>query len=651
METKSTITERKKIGELLIEAGIIRPEELPIGLQQAEDRALRLGEVLVMLRYLSAEDLEAVLAAQSMIGDDSISEADAVEALKIASTHRMPFAKALKQIESKPQGQLASADQIDELKLLTDELSQTELNVGTDHRDLVPILLKIGDVRMRNKQHSDAEYAFKRAQQIYEKAYGPKHSKLTGSLTRLANLYAESARYQEAEALQWKVIDITQTTFGSEHQEVAKAHKALARLMEAQGRLKEAEQFYLSFLKIMEKIHGPDHPDLVDGLRHLASFWKKQGKRPEKKRLGDILVESDFVHHDQLQQALQHCQKTGMPLGQALVKLNILTEEDLRPALQAQLLVGDGVLPIQLAVRALKDSRQGRIFFEDALKQLGWQPDSFTTQELKMLLTTADELMTAEIALGSDHAGVAVLSMKLGDNYMAQKKYSEAEPLYKRAIAILEKFFGPKDLEVSVALGKLAKMYTTQGKLIEAERLFWRALEIKQQVLGQNHLDVAESLDDLGYLQIKQGNPDQAERLFLSSISIKEKVLGKTHVKVIDSLVGLADIYYSESKLEQAEGTYLRLIKIKQQQGDSGVLLAPLLEKLGDIYFAKNDHSNAETQYEIALELRETADDYSIATAELMEKYAILMKVTKRFEESSKMDQKAQLLRRGFKPS
>jgi tetratricopeptide (TPR) repeat protein len=48
-----------------------------------------------------------------------------------------------------------------------------------------------------------------------------------------------------------------------------------------------------------------------------------------------------------------------------------------------------------------------------------------------------------EKALGSDHPKVANILHNLADLYCAQERYSEAEPLYQRALTIREEVFGP----------------------------------------------------------------------------------------------------------------------------------------------------------------------------------------------------------------
>ncbi len=59
--------------------------------------------------------------------------------------------------------------------------------------------------------------------------------------------------------------------------------------------------------------------------------------------------------------------------------------------------------------------------------------------------------------------------------YKTQGKYTEAEPLYKRALRIDEKALGPAHPGVATDLNNLAALYDAQGKYAEAEPLLKRA--------------------------------------------------------------------------------------------------------------------------------------------------------------------------------
>jgi tetratricopeptide (TPR) repeat protein len=57
-----------------------------------------------------------------------------------------------------------------------------------------------------------------------------------------------------------------------------------------------------------------------------------------------------------------------------------------------------------------------------------------------------------------------------------QGRYAEAEPLYKRSLAIREKALGPDHPDVALSLNNLAGLYDNQGRYAEAEPLYKRSL-------------------------------------------------------------------------------------------------------------------------------------------------------------------------------
>ena len=67
----------------------------------------------------------------------------------------------------------------------------------------------------------------------------------------------------------------------------------------------------------------------------------------------------------------------------------------------------------------------------------------------------------------------------LAELYRAQGQYAQAEPLYKRALAIYEKALGPEHPAVSTSLENLAELYRATQRDKEAEKLERRAASIR----------------------------------------------------------------------------------------------------------------------------------------------------------------------------
>jgi tetratricopeptide (TPR) repeat protein len=68
-------------------------------------------------------------------------------------------------------------------------------------------------------------------------------------------------------------------------------------------------------------------------------------------------------------------------------------------------------------------------------------------------------------------------------------QYTQAEPLCRRALAIMEQQKGRESLETAYSLDNLAVLYAKQGKYRQAESLCLRALTIHALRLGEKHPD------------------------------------------------------------------------------------------------------------------------------------------------------------------
>ena len=81
-----------------------------------------------------------------------------------------------------------------------------------------------------------------------------------------------------------------------------------------------------------------------------------------------------------------------------------------------------------------------------------------------------------------------------GKEAYEQGNYTEAEKLFVAALKEAE-MFGPQDPRLATGLNNLALLYETQGKYCEAEPLYKRYLAIFEKALVPDHPSVATSLE------------------------------------------------------------------------------------------------------------------------------------------------------------
>src|SRR6516164_5056108 len=173
-------------------------------------------------------------------------------------------------------------------------------------------------------------------------------------------------------------------------------------------------------------------------------------------------------------------------------------------------------------------------------------------------------------------------------------RYSEAEPIFKRALAIREKTIGPNHPDVAATLSYLASLYHKQGRYADAEPLFKRSLAIQEKVLGPDHPNVATYLNNLAALYYDQGRYADAEPLYKRSLAIREKVLGPDHPSVATSLNNLAELYENQGRYADAEPLFNRSLAIQEKVlGPDHPSVAASLNNLAELYHDQGRYADA----------------------------------------------------------
>ncbi len=139
---------------------------------------------------------------------------------------------------------------------------------------------------------------------------------------------------------------------------------------------------------------------------------------------------------------------------------------------------------------------------------------------------TPSEALWHVNALGPDHPDLATSLNNLAGLYQAQGKYGEAEPLYKRSLAVLEKALGPDHSHVATSLDNLAALYQAHGRYGAAEPLYKRSLVIVEKALGPEHPTVAQALENYAALLRETGHPRDA-----AIMAARAKVIRAKHAQ------------------------------------------------------------------------------------------------------------------------
>ncbi|WP_342735494.1 CHAT domain-containing tetratricopeptide repeat protein [Bradyrhizobium sp. B117] len=207
----------------------------------------------------------------------------------------------------------------------------------------------------------------------------------------------------------------------------------------------------------------------------------------------------------------------------------------------------------------------------------------------------------------------------LGQVYAGQGRDDLAEPLYKRAIALMEKALGLETPLVSAELTNLAALYQRQGRFAEAEPLFKRALAVSEKGLSREHPDVGRALNNLATLYVKQERQAEAEPLFQRALAIYQKVAGPEHPAVATVLNNIGQVDRDLNRDAEAEAPIKRSLAIREKVlGPDHPDVARSLNNLAGLYQHEQRYAEAEPLYRRALAIRERAlgpDNPDVATS------------------------------------
>ena len=127
-------------------------------------------------------------------------------------------------------------------------------------------------------------------------------------------------------------------------------------------------------------------------------------------------------------------------------------------------------------------------------------------------------------------------------------RYAEAGESLLAALQEAERF-GEQDPRLGTSLNELALLYHAQGDYAQAQPLYQRALTIVENALGREHPDVVTSLNNLAELYREQGNYAEAKLLLQRSLAIRENALA-TALENYAALLRGADRETEAAKME-----------------------------------------------------------------------------------------------------
>jgi CHAT domain-containing protein len=174
-------------------------------------------------------------------------------------------------------------------------------------------------------------------------------------------------------------------------------------------------------------------------------------------------------------------------------------------------------------------------------------------------------LAVFEEILGPKDPFTARTYINLAFNLGLQGRAQEAEPLFRSALAICEEVLGLANPDTAISYSGLAANLDGQGRFKEAEPLHRKALAIFDEVLGPRHTHTAFGCGYLGLNLREQGRAEEAEPLFRKALAICEQVLGHKHPYTAAAFNNLAFNLDAQGRATEAEPLLRQALAVRQE--------------------------------------------------------------------------------------
>ncbi len=214
-----------------------------------------------------------------------------------------------------------------------------------------------------------------------------------------------------------------------------------------------------------------------------------------------------------------------------------------------------------------------------------------------------------ERALSIRRKAVAQTLNNLANAVRGHGDVVRAEQLLLEGLALQEQLRGPGDIEVAKLSTNLASLYDQRGDFARAEPMYQRALKIVQtRNLRSDDSFLAVLLTNLGLLYQNRGDLDAARPLLEQALQLRETLLSgqPDHPQIATAAINLASNYQESGKLEAAESLYKRAFDIFARRSELDTRpVSTLSVNLAMVHLLRGEYDRAEPLYQRSLAIRE----------------------------------------------
>lgn len=213
-------------------------------------------------------------------------------------------------------------------------------------------------------------------------------------------------------------------------------------------------------------------------------------------------------------------------------------------------------------------------------------------------------LQQAKTLHKNDTMEKASLLINLGNSYLDEKKYIDAEIELKNALDICLLLGGEKNEHTLNAQNSLAIIYGEQGNYQKKKELLGKILPLQFEIFGKDHPIPVITLMNLANTYGKLGDQWKREILLKEVLEIKKLWYGEDHPQYLQVLYNLALTYGELGDLAKKEQLLKEIIvKLEKYYGHNTHFIIDSLSALGTTYTQLEKLDQAQNMLERALEI------------------------------------------------
>lgn len=365
-------------------------------------------------------------------------------------------------------------------------------------------------------KYAEAESAYEKAIHTYRQYFGKQHHFVMDCLNKLAATYYKQGKYIDAERYYLEGLELEKQLLKPGSLEIAVTANNLAAIYQKLGDDEEAEKYFQYALDLCEKFKSSDREKhkLADILNNMAVFYERNGEYDDAKDLVSRALELEESQNNEdflIDKARSHMvlasiHKAGLDLD--------ASEQHYQKALALIYHVPEGTL-LHFGGRADLASEIMAKYAELLLGQ----------RKFKEAEPLFERSLNASIeAHGEEHPATAERLSEYAILMRRTERYSRAESMLRRALAIQEKTIGIDTVAYLTTLHRLASVLDDQKRTGEADKIYADTLPKLKERLGPYHPFIADSMDNwAGYAEKFRGKED-AEELRASARVIRRKI-------------------------------------------------------------------------------------------------------------------------------